>query len=390
MAKRLMFVLFSLLLGGCNLTKENQYQSAYEAEIQGDDSKAFNYYLSVAESNDYPEAQFSVADMYLEGRGTRQDIAQAIGWYTRVANSADPEWSPLAHLQLGTIYQGTYGQQYQDRQKATDHYRACAEQGDEGCAQLLVSISRTPAGLAFPPASVAVGQQGQAAPGGVSEGLGTPAPGSITAMEAQSPSPGELTSLSPVELYARREPSIYKIVVYDRLGTDLEPISLGSAIAIDQHRAITNYHLVKSGGVPVSINTQGEYVREGDVLVWQVVKTDPRRDLALLELLEPGRQLSFTDAVKPYNRVQVGEKVFAIGSPAGLEKTLTEGIVSALRSDDGVRLIQTTAPITYGSSGGALFDAQGQLIGITTKGVQAGGNFNFAIAIDEVQAFLAE
>lgn len=80
--------------------------------------------------------------------------------------------------------------------------------------------------------------------------------------------------------------------------------------------------------------------------------------------------------------MRVGEKVFAIGAPAGLDKTLTEGIVSALRTENGVRLIQTTAPITYGSSGGALFDAEGNLIGMTIKGVQAGGNFNFALSMD--------
>ncbi|GAA3550831.1 tetratricopeptide repeat-containing serine protease family protein [Zobellella aerophila] len=358
---RLLFALFSMFIGGCNLTRDAQYQTAYEAEIQGDDGRAFQYYLRAAQDNGYPEAQFSVASMYLEGRGTRQDTGQAINWFKRVTSAGDPVWSPLAHLQLGAIYQGQFGEQHLDQSQAAEHYRACAEQGDEECARLLALLGRPPA-LPSPSVSPAIPAIG-----------GVPPPGSAA-----------------VELYARREPSVYKIVVYERLGAGLEPISLGSAIAIDPYRVITNYHLVKAGGVPVSINTQGEYVREGDVLVWRVIKTDPRRDLALLELLEPNRQLVFTDAIKSYSQVRVGEKVFAIGSPAGLEKTLTEGIVSALRNDRGVRLIQTTAPITYGSSGGALFDAEGRLIGITTKGIQAGGNFNFAIAVDEVQAFLAE
>ncbi|WP_198650125.1 trypsin-like peptidase domain-containing protein [Zobellella maritima] len=358
---RLLFALFSMFLGGCNLTSDAQYQTAYEAELQGDDTRAFRYYLRAAENNGYPEAQYSVANMYLEGRGTRQDTGQAISWFKRVADGGDPVWSPLGHLQLGSIYRGDYGERYRDREQAAEHYRACAEQGDEECARLLTLLGRPPS-LSPPAVSPA-----------------------IPALGGEPPAGSEA-----VELYARREPSVYKIVVYERLGAGLEPISLGSAIAIDPYRAVTNYHLVKAGGVPVSINTRGEYVREGDVLVWRVVKTDPRRDLALLELIESNRQLEFTDAIKPFSQVRVGEKVFAIGSPAGLEKTLTEGIVSALRNERGVRLIQTTAPITYGSSGGALFDAEGQLIGVTTKGIQAGGNFNFAIAVDEVQAFLAE
>lgn len=353
---RLLLALFSLLIGGCNLGAGGQYQAGYEAEVQGDDSRAFDYYLNAAQGNDFPQARYSVASMYLEGRGTRQDTGEAIRWFERVADAGDPVWSPLAHLQLGTIYRGDYGDQYRNREQAATHFSACAEQGDEECARLLALLDR-PAALA--PASPAVA---------------APAPADSAAMA----------------LYARREPSVYKIVVYEQLGAGLEPISLGSAIAIDPYRAVTNYHLVQAGGVPVSINTGKEYVREEDVLVWQVVKVDPRRDLALLALRESGLKLNFTNAIKPFNQVRVGERVYAIGAPAGLDKTLTEGIVSALRTDAGVRLIQTTAPITYGSSGGALFDADGQLIGITTKGVQAGGNFNFAVAVDEVQAFLAE
>ncbi|OYD21171.1 trypsin-like peptidase domain-containing protein [Oceanimonas baumannii] len=82
--------------------------------------------------------------------------------------------------------------------------------------------------------------------------------------------------------------------------------------------------------------------------------------------------------------------MLAIGAPAGFDKTLTEGIVSARRSENGVGFVQTTAPISYGSSGGGLFDESGNLVGITIRGVKAWGNFNFAVAADEVQAFLED
>ncbi|MBM7456517.1 hypothetical protein HNR62_002407 [Oceanisphaera litoralis] len=352
----LLFALGALLLVGCGLSGEAGYQAGYAARLAGDDDKAFAYYLDAAKSADYPEARLEIAAMYLEGRGTRQDTGQAIGWLTQLANADDPQWSRQAHRQLGLIYRGDYGAGYRDRRQAAAHFRLCAGQGNADCGRLLALLS--------PPSLRVVAASNESAASG----------------------------LSAVDIYARHAPSVYKIVVYEQLGAGLEPISVGSAIAIDPYRAISSYHLLQAGGVPVSIDSRGDNqnVRESDVRVWRVTRVDPRRDLALLTLAEPVRPLNFTHTMAPFDRVRVGERVFAIGAPAGLDKTLTEGIVSALRTERGVRLIQTTAPITYGSSGGALFDAEGKLIGMTIKGVQAWGNFNFALSMDEVQAFLTE
>ena len=66
-----------------------------------------------------------------------------------------------------------------------------------------------------------------------------------------------------------------------------------------------------------------------------------------------------------------------------LELTVAEGIVSSKRSQNDSKLIQTSAPISLGSSGGRLFDAQGQLLGITTFYFEAGQNLNFAVAAEE-------
>jgi S1-C subfamily serine protease len=64
--------------------------------------------------------------------------------------------------------------------------------------------------------------------------------------------------------------------------------------------------------------------------------------------------------------LEVGEKVYTLGSPVGLELTLSDGLVSGRRDEAGFQLVQTTAPISPGSSGGGLFDARGNLIGVTT------------------------
>jgi hypothetical protein len=86
----------------------------------------------------------------------------------------------------------------------------------------------------------------------------------------------------------------------------------------------------------------------------------------------------------------VGERVYAIGAPEGLELTLSEGLVSGLRSRGNFRVIQTTAPVSHGSSGGGLFDSQGKLVGITTFSFHEGQNLNFAIPTEWILALAAQ
>ncbi len=83
---------------------------------------------------------------------------------------------------------------------------------------------------------------------------------------------------------------------------------------------------------------------------------------------------------------KVGEKVYTIGSPLGLENTFSSGEISQLRED---YLIQINAPIDHGSSGGALINEYGEVIGITTAGIESSGaNLNFAVDIDVVRPYV--
>jgi hypothetical protein len=77
--------------------------------------------------------------------------------------------------------------------------------------------------------------------------------------------------------------------------------------------------------------------------------------------------------------LEVGDPVYAIGAPQGLELTLSDGLISGIRESKGTEYIQTTAPISKGSSGGGLFDAQGRLVGITTMFLKEGQSLNFAV-----------
>jgi len=90
----------------------------------------------------------------------------------------------------------------------------------------------------------------------------------------------------------------------------------------------------------------------------------------------------------PSSGLATGERVYAIGAPQGFELTFSEGVISALRDTEGVRMIQTSAPISPGSSGGGLFDATGNLVGVTSFQATEGQNLNFALPSEWVTALL--
>ena len=81
--------------------------------------------------------------------------------------------------------------------------------------------------------------------------------------------------------------------------------------------------------------------------------------------------------------MKVGERVYTIGAPSGLERTLGEGLISGLRTTEEGKLIQTSAPISPGSSGGGLFDSSGHLIGVTSFLLKDAQSLNFAIVAED-------
>lgn len=148
------------------------------------------------------------------------------------------------------------------------------------------------------------------------------------------------------------------------------PRAQGSGVVVAPGTIVTNCHVLNGGG-KFSI-TQGdkEYSWQGRVL-W-----DRPRDICLIRLDKcelPSVTWKASSAVSP------GQRVYAVGAPQGLELTISEGIISAVRGDGDSRLLQTTAPISPGSSGGGLFNSGGELVGITTFQVTESQNLNFAL-----------
>ncbi len=150
--------------------------------------------------------------------------------------------------------------------------------------------------------------------------------------------------------------------------------SQGSAVAVSPSELITNCHLIEN---PKQITIR----RMGWSLPARLKASDREGDRCILEV---GNNLpAYVRRGRSYTAVKIGEDVAAIGNPKGLETSLSRGIVGQKRSRGGLRLIQTDAAISSGSSGGGLFDRSGYLMGITTFTISGGQSLNFAIAIDE-------
>lgn len=141
------------------------------------------------------------------------------------------------------------------------------------------------------------------------------------------------------------------------------------ALIPDITYVVTNAHVVKD-------STKFSVRQKGKSYDAVVEYADDDLDLAILRVDEIAIPISSPDKG---SQVAVGEKVFAIGSPLGLENSITEGIISGKREQNGVLLLQTTAPISKGSSGGGLFDSKARFIGVTTFKLTGGESINFAV-----------
>jgi serine protease Do len=170
------------------------------------------------------------------------------------------------------------------------------------------------------------------------------------------------------------------------------PGDMGSGFFInEQGYLITNYHVIeKETKLEVTVfQKQKNGFEKKKFKNVKIVAINPFVDLALLKV-EDLKDTSIKFAyLGNINHIRVGEKVFAIGNPLGLERTVTDGVISTKnRAFEGLVYIQTNADINPGNSGGPLFNLAGEVIGVTNMGYIFYGGLGFAIPIDYVKHFI--
>ncbi len=209
--------------------------------------------------------------------------------------------------------------------------------------------------------------------------VGSPAMGSGRVPGRTAP-PGkrDLRELNFEEL-ALRASSVVMIAIHDRRG---EIIGSGSGIMIGrQGYILTNDHVAR-GGNYYSVRIEND---ENMYRTDEIIKYNSLLDLAVIRI---DRTLQPLPVYRGRNPLVRGQKVVAIGSPLGLFNSVSDGIISGFRRVKDVDMIQFTAPTSHGSSGGAVLNMYGEVIGVSTAGIDEGQNINLAVGYEFINTFI--
>lgn len=215
--------------------------------------------------------------------------------------------------------------------------------------------------------------------------------------EAQAAPEFDAEEQNNISVYRRVLPSVVNItsraVIFNFFYGTVPQEGQGSGFVLDKAgHVLTNYHVIEGAnrGIEVKLSNKRSYKAN-------IVGTDKVHDLALLQINAPDLQpVTLADS----SQLAVGEKVYAIGNPFGLAGTMTQGIISSIRSirnGEGAPIedaIQTDAAINPGNSGGPLLNSHGDVIGINTmiasNGAEQSSGIGFAIPINTAKAVLSD
>lgn len=201
----------------------------------------------------------------------------------------------------------------------------------------------------------------------------------LVAAAALSPSAAWAQSLTPREIAAAAQRATVQIRALDaRGGVD----GLGSGFFVSPDGLIvTNFHVIEDAHA-LQVETHDGEVYDN---VYYVT-SDPRRDVAVLKVPVEG---AVSLRLGSDTAAAVGAEVYAMGHPLGQTSTFSDGLVSASRTIEGVSMIQISAPISSGSSGGPVMDGSGEVVGVATMVLTGGQNLNYAVPVQYVRPLLA-
>jgi len=169
------------------------------------------------------------------------------------------------------------------------------------------------------------------------------------------------------------------VIMNDRTGS---PNSIGSGFFIKPNEIVTNYHVIEnSSGGNIKFHDRDNLYR-----IMGIVAYDEDKDIGILRVsISNNSVLHFAE----YESLRIGQNVYTVGAPRGLDGTFSNGIISGFRNIDGTNLIQITAPISPGSSGGPVLDSSGEVIGVAVGGFSDSQNLNFAVSAEELRELIS-
>ncbi len=353
-----------------------------EGVIQ-DYSEAVRWTRKAAEQGD-ASAQYNLGGMYRKGEGVTQDASEAVRWYRKAAEQGVAD----AQFNLGLMYANGRGVT-QDASEAVRWYRLAAEQGDASAQYNLGVMYWNGEGFitdereAFIWFSIAKANGNELATNSLRENnwhldaaeiksARREAARRLRAIE-QDIEQGKADSATNAGLdhnFALAEPSKSTNIaeqVFEKSWRSVVVIvnndSQGSGVIVRPNVVATNCHVVDEGGDISVYKANNRRVDTTTPLTAVIRHSDTEQDFCLLEV---DGLWGVPATMRKYETLRVGENVYSLGAPQGLDLSLSAGLVSQLRKIDGYQVVQTDAAISPGSSGGGLFDSDGNLVGITT------------------------
>ncbi|MFP5233952.1 MAG: trypsin-like peptidase domain-containing protein [Acidobacteriota bacterium] len=176
------------------------------------------------------------------------------------------------------------------------------------------------------------------------------------------------------KIYVSAKDSVFLVYLNDSSGS---PAALGSAFLVGPHLLVTNAHVVNSGTPVLAVGPAR--------IPLTVLRIDQKNDLAIMSVASDlvSKPLALAVGIP-----SPGDREFAIGNPEGLENTISQGIISGIRTTDDRELLQITSPISHGSSGGPVLNVGGEVIGVAVGMMEDGQNLNFAVPSKYVRALM--
>ena len=412
----------------------NMYR--YGKGVRQNYAKAVKWYGFGAELGD-GYAQYQLGLMYGSGRGVGKDLVQAHKWHNLAASQTSSdgmaagmaaphrdgveklltsaelaeaqrlarEWRPRTRTVHQRCKLGTFVQHRPDPAPGIQHGADATPRKTstdaESAGSRIANVQRALRRLGYDPGPIdgilgtgtrmAIrsfqADHGLPVTGRVSEQLDSAALRAIVAM-----SPGAAVAGTAKEVFAEVSGGVVVVIALKAGGVQT---AQGSGVVVGRNEVVTNCHVVSVAdeiAVSQAADPRGGETRR---IMAQPMARNEKRDLCLLFV----DQLSDPPAAVPIplgnaRDVSIGDEIYAIGAPRGLELSLSRGVVSQLRGDYGHRsapLIQTDAAVSPGSSGGGLFNGAGELIGITSFKLSGDGSegISFAMPAEWVKELVA-